>query len=147
MRPTKFRAWDKENHRMLGPWGLGDVFQRIDTGILPIGKDDRSPWDDTVYTEELIWLEFTGLHDKNGKDIYEGDIIQSDVLGELIVGKVLYADGWASFFLAVTNKYGVGVAMAEADAWYHDEDGETKAEVIGNIYENPGLLENNHAKD
>ncbi len=139
MRPTKFRAWDKENHRMLGPWGLGDVFQRIDTGILPIGKDDRSPWDDTVYTEELIWLEFTGLHDKNGIEIYEGHILDIGRRALPTIAQVVWTDNMASF-LAVSKDSFLNLSNTAVMC-----DG--RAEVIGNIYENPGLLENNHAKD
>jgi uncharacterized phage protein (TIGR01671 family) len=134
VREIKFRAWDREGRA----WEDGFYLQKNGTVVICGGYPEL---DYDADEERYVVMQFTGLKDKNGKEIYEGDIIQSDVLGELIVGKVLYADGWASFFLAVTNKYGVGVAMTEADAWYHDEDGETKAEVIGNIYENPELLE------
>jgi uncharacterized phage protein (TIGR01671 family) len=73
-------------------------------------------------------MQFTGLHDKNGAEIYEGDIVQ-DHIGAGVVEwhsaafKVNYRDGWAKWFYDYTLK------------------GELESiEVIGNIYQNPELL-------
>jgi len=78
-------------------------------------------------------MQYTGLKDKNGKEIYEGDII-SDHVG---IGEVEYVERHAAFRV----NYHDGQAK-----WFYDYflQGERESiEWIGNIYENPELLEDN----
>ena len=67
MREIKFRAWDKKNKRMSEPFYLLDV---------PFWTNDVLEIKRGVVKARAEILQFTGLKDKNGKDIYEGDIIQ-----------------------------------------------------------------------
>lgn len=88
------------------------------------------------YNEEAVWVEtgvfletvgqYTGLQDKNGKKIFEGDICKhiSDYSGNTVISVVTYTDG---HFLALVNEHS-GFELSE------------KLEVIGNIYDNPELL-------
>lgn len=68
-------------------------------------------------------LEFVGLRDKNGKEMYEGDIINQGEGYSYQIGKIKFGDG--KFYCTVGMDWG---------------EIETTCEIIGNIYENPELL-------
>lgn len=80
-------------------------------------------------------LQFTGLQDKNGKDIYEGDILQSYPTQDVrfVVG---YGENEQS------NSYGYNLQAVNTNITYEfDKNSVKRMEVIGNIYENSELLE------
>ena len=118
MREIKFRAWNKQTRRM------EDVRQInfFDSEML----NGNSEWYSLRHIE---LLQHTGLNDKNGKEIYEGDIIQVDGYGN----KEIYT---------VSYRYGRYVLEAkDLVEGFLDVDDDF-LEVVGNIYENPKLLEN-----
>ena len=73
--------------------------------------------------------QYTGLTDKNGKKIFEGDIVTGYFNHEKIVGYIFYG-GNAQFFIQRDGIYGIG--LDNSDCWL---------EVIGNVHDNLGLLE------
>ena len=83
-------------------------------------------------------MMFTGLPDINGKDIYQDDIIKTNILGDEIIGVVMYSNIWAQFYLKTKNKHGIDIAMDSIHQWYYDGI-KVIAEVIGNIYENKDI--------
>lgn len=71
-REIKFRVWDVENKEMLEVQEL-DFEPTFYGGRIAIRPDQYNDYFDT---EDMILMQYTGLHDKNGKEIYEGDIIR-----------------------------------------------------------------------
>lgn len=95
------------------------------------------------YTEEIPIMQYTGLTDKNGKEIYEGDIITTDKYICIDEGKQNYVllveiFNCASFITAYcVNKNKAGISDGITEIIDVDEE----YTILGNIYENPELLE------
>ena len=128
MRTIKFRAWDKKENRWLfgykemGGFNLmGEIIMLGEFSSIPLEK-----------LKDVEIMQFTGLLDKNGKEIYEGDLIR--------------------YYLNFTD---ASINEIRQCIWYHsgfgfkkpDEEDQSalymqtnRLEVIGNIYSNPELL-------
>lgn len=125
-REIKFRAWNRQLDVM--------VNEAIDIGKLGVHAPTMQHKDVKARGDVYELMQYTGLKDKNGTEIYEGDILL-DPLDEYISGKVTWWDNNARFFLSNLNDDYMG------DDDNADEPMEwVKYEVIGNIYENPELL-------
>ena len=122
-REIKFRAWDEEGGMMHPPFTINEIceIRKEGGGIGAILMNFN--WD------QLMWLQFTGLHDKNGKEIYEGDIID-DKFG---IYKVVFVDGYYAA-CCLNNSY-LPYKLCE-----YITDSENIIEVVGNVFENPELL-------
>ena len=84
-------------------------------------------FNDAINTDKNSWqvMQFTGLHDKNGKEIYEFDIVKIKSCGDEYIDVVkFYIDG------DYQSCFRTGIL-----GWHRDE-----IEVIGNVFENPNLL-------
>jgi uncharacterized phage protein (TIGR01671 family) len=125
-REIKFRIWDIENKEMLKVQEL-DFEPTFYGGRIAIRLDQYNDYFDT---EDMILMQYTGLHDKNGREIYEGDIIKyKDSRGKHIE-KVIFDKG--CFYAGIHNGSSTRVAPKLINTRI--------SEVIGNIYDNPELL-------
>ena len=116
----KFRAWLKNENKMMEvrviDWN-NEVVDLFNPHIeIPLDK--------------IELMQSTGLHDKNGKEIFEGDIVKmaKDVYSEPTYYEIVRHRGGA--YRLESNQHG-------CELWLRH----TNCEVIGNIYENPELLE------
>ena len=113
-QPIKFRAWSVEHKKMLPVHDAKFVNGEM-IGAKGVG------WDDTVAV-----MQFTGLLDKNGKEIYEGDLLKISMQGDVQTSPFV-----------VENLWDLHVGMENGDPYLRIDD---TGEVIGNIYENPELV-------
>ena len=123
----KFRAWTEEGEVM-----YYDVYPFKDDTLL-LSYDEISF--DEVPASDFTLMQFTGLKDKNGKEIFEGDIVVAMSQGVKAIGKVKRRiDGYWLMY----------PAWQHGEFWHivkNVDTGETGVEIIGNIYDNPELLE------
>lgn len=112
MRTIKFRAYDEENSKM---WFFG-----IEEPLMVCGEECNGlTFNDCPFVKSTI-MQFTRLLDKNGQEIYEGDILE-EVLNK---GKVYWNNDISGF---IAENIGGGHLWRDC-------------KVIGNIYQNPELL-------
>ena len=142
MREIKFRAWNKETKEMV-EWikiwpEYGWLVMSDNDAMCERGRDPEGTW---------VLMQYTGLKDKNGTEIYEGDIVHirdrdtfkevwtvemDDSVGKWSVYNQLNSTRYFDFDCEAYD----GVAIVEVTPDYS-----FKPEVIGNIYEDKELLD------
>lgn len=134
-REIKFRAWIN-----IGNGGIGNDIYRMEYDVIGYLMQQKNVGD-IIRPSELflngILMQYTGLKDKNGIEIYEGDLcrmakvyMSSEDIETHCIVQVIYNDESCSFILIDNN--GDDYSFSEG----------MDLEVIGNIYQNPELLDN-----
>ena len=131
-REIKFRIWqnDKAVKRMILP---KDMVEYVELCFIPRADNTmRAAFlvdDGKVAPQRFFLMQFTGLHDNIGVQIWEGDIVRGYFTGNYPA--VIECDA---------PNGGYNIRELDEDGEYQDIDSNTIIEVIGNIYENPELL-------
>lgn len=136
----KFRAWDREKDRMIYPSTTGVCFEMNDDGISVLDIDVDYPNDYGFPKIASILMQSTGLRDKNSVEIFEGDIVLVSVRNGFD-----YLDNKVCIVKNSIDYSGLVCATVDEDLEYQIFNTELfeeyTYEVIGNIYQNSELLE------
>lgn len=135
MRDLKFRVWIAPDPEYDEP---GQLVFPVWTG-LPIDGDhtfefevnkegDRSEY----LCNEGVWMQYTGVKDKHGKEIYEGDVVEAWDRGRKATFEVRWRSDAAPMWI-------LWPAYQHGEFWHLSGPEDVSAEVIGNVYENPDL--------
>lgn len=131
-REIKFRAWDTEAKRMV----VVDILIFLADGTFHVLVGDPDSTDkklESIY--HPIVMQFTGLLDKEGKEIYESDIVKcypSDMVGLVV---------WCKELGLFELKVDVDGEDGSVTIYSHQENGRnTRREIVGNLYQTPELL-------
>lgn len=139
-REIKFRAWDNYKHEMNYKVCVGNTVDKNKLYTAHSLYHSENPnigyWTHFDENSDIFLMQYTGLKDKNGKEIYEGDFIKC------YTGNPTYDD---DAILVIWHKEFASFALAK-NGWLYDhffrEDLDPKeCEIIGNKYENPELME------
>lgn len=130
-REIKFRAWDIKANIFIAQGDIIDLYYSANCNSFKFDNDDYD-----LNGRSLIFLQYTGLKDKNGVEIYDGDVVElknrSYNFGD--VGKVEWNEDYAGWM--VTK----GVYSKNQNFSLLNCDIASECEVIGNIHSNPELL-------
>lgn len=162
MREIKFRAWSNRFNRMFRVRELSQERDGYTHGLVDLGfEDEHSPTNEEFERfpelafmgrvdfvksangktsgltqnpddEPCYLMQYTGLKDVHGKEIYEGDVVNTIYDGELFTGVVVYDESELGF-KATNGKENYGSNFQYLPCC-------EEVEIIGNIYENPELL-------
>ena len=128
MREIKFRVYDTEKKKLSYGFSIQDLAKEMVQTVIE------------SWVDNLVWQQYTGLKDKNGKDIYEGDILgyfdaivnNDKERMEIKWAKAYSGEQWCEFTIRDYN--GKDVKSDEPNDYYGGVSTEYK-EVIGNIFE------------
>lgn len=141
MRTIEFRAWNKKEKKMyyltegsafgidyeVGIWKNGWELCSISAnGKFVVCGQQEAMGNAQMPRDDGELMQFTGLKDKNGEEIYEGDILKHDLWG---LTQIIWEHG---MFRGKNDKTEYDVTLADHQL--------QRSRVVGNIYENPDLL-------
>lgn len=138
MKELKFRAFHKPSKKMFGV-GMIDFVKKLIVGIIPSTNERLINYYDLNKCE---LMQFTGLTDCEGKDIFEGDIVEVEFddyysndfftidEGSIFIGKIIFES--FGYYIEFDDTY---MSINDINTF------NIKIKILGNIHQNPELLE------
>lgn len=144
MRQLKFRVWDKENNQWLFGYKSAGGFS-IFGEVVMLGEFSHIPIEKL---NNIEIMQFTGILDRKGKEVYEGDIITARAVLENNTKDFLYKDVYCEVCWSDVNcafelfELGDNGAMYQiyTDGYGRGDVDTESIEILGNRYETPNLL-------
>ena len=131
MREIKFRAWDRIN----GMFRKQQMIKEPSLSRSDISKGCRI--NDIFKDDEFIWMQYTGLKDSNGVEIYEGDLLSIQIVRDAKKTVTIVFEDGAFGVKDELFGWGYGKEFYPLKTIINNH----KVEIIGNIHENSELLE------
>ena len=145
-RVIKFRVWAPKHsgghqfyHTSSHASLNGEGYDHLSFHLQDQSLDMSQMWGNEAYDPNLTIQQFTGLHDTNGREIYEGDIVEFNHKQDACYGSDNFTKGeivWFDTFFGLAGK-------SVCPLHHLFNNGLVSVEVIGNIFETPGLLNTN----
>ncbi len=131
-REIKFRAWTTEKQSRYLPNRMWSWEEILDERIADAWKLEKMIWSED---DKIVLMQYTGLKDKNGRDVFEGDIVEYiDDKGTSVekkgTDKVWWNEKESAFYGGVRQETWDGAYVRDSE----------NMEVIGNVFVNPELL-------
>lgn len=139
-RIIKFRAWSISRKEMLWVenlyWFYGTQIYNGEVSVVTCCKIDGTEIQRDIFGGDSILMQFTGRKDKNGEEIYEGDVVRATMRGGnphfiTKIGVIEFGDYLKTLVVHLEDE---DIDDSEPVGRFYE------IEVIGNIYENPELL-------
>ena len=132
-REIKFRAWDKVEKAFVVPLdfcitGMGQLLLTKSNELISFGEFKE------IADDRYLVMQYTGLKDKSGREIYEGDIIKFIYKYRILNAEVYFCE--ILYEWRLKKQFLIGEKITMPFSLLIESD----FEIIGNIYENPELL-------
>jgi len=133
MREIKFRAWDNINKKIIRipeDRDMEIILLQGGSSQIRLVENGTGQFRGPLIEKEFELMQYTGLRDKNGKEIYEGDVVKVPYYGKLCDPRIEKVEI-------------INCECEPFNSYNYSEDGYRNSEesiVIGNIHENPDLL-------
>lgn len=121
MREIKFKGWDEENKK----WRYGHFFESLE-GIRRVYNIVENR-DTRYYCSAISISQFTGLKDKNEKEIYEGDITYHH--NHKVYCEIVWSNKWSCF-------HGKPLDKEDVNSYFYQSLDSSHIEIVGNIHQN-----------
>ena len=128
-REIKFRAWNDNKMEYLSLGDKNPLISRLHVAL----------FSDFIRGKPEILMQFTGLKDKNGKEIYEGDMCKIHIFTQELGENLGVIEGEREFIGKISIE-SFGITINEEPLFCYGGFHEESLEVVGNIYENPELI-------
>lgn len=138
-REVKFRVWSKHFNQWMNHCGAIDCYGRAVSLYVKKDESQITPMWKQFPDDDITIQQFTELKDKNGKEIYEGDIVKTIYSDENLIGEVIFHSETCMFRIKTKTSL-LPVVTLRVKENQESNLIQVAEEVVGNIFENPEMI-------